>query len=83
MRLETIATDLQKQIGGGRVMISEMGHTQKCTPSIACAQNVKASVKDKRSLIGHKWEALFGNENDVMRCKCRMPASQQATSTQH
>lgn len=45
MRLETIATDLQKQIGGGRVMISEMGHTQKCTPSIACAQNVKASVK--------------------------------------
>lgn len=39
-------------VGGVRGMINEMGHTQKCTPSIACAQNVEASVKNEGDLIG-------------------------------
>lgn len=34
-------------------MISEMGHTQKCTPSIACAQVMEISVKEERDMIGH------------------------------
>lgn len=67
-------------------MINEMGHTSKvkCTPAIACAQDVEASGKERRR---SDWLEIgggfFGNENDVMRCKCRMPASQQATSAQH
>ncbi len=46
-------------VGGVRGMINEMGHTQKCTPSIACAQNVEASVKNEGDLIGYKEEAAF------------------------
>lgn len=37
VRLETyLRLICRKQIGGGQVMISEIGHTQKGTPSMAC-----------------------------------------------
>lgn len=76
----------RKQIGGRSSNDKwNRSHTKVAhTVNSFAPKNVKASLKARAKCDWAKIEdGFFGNENDVMRCKCWMPASQQATSPQH